>query len=290
MDATEADLVAERLSPVDADAALPLSTEAGWNQTAEDWRFMLSEGRGVGMRDSTARWIGSALALPLGERLSWISMVLVAKEARRRGIGTRLLRRAIEMAEESGQIAGLDATELGRPLYQGLRFRDLYPVSRLRLDEPRACATENEIGCALRRLTPVDLAATVAYDGPRSAMRRGSVLAYLLGRAPGTALVAEADSRIVGYALGRPGRHAFQIGPVVADNEAIACALVSKALSRLRGPALLDLPDAHAGLRASLDRVGAVRQRGFMRMALAETPAGLAEPGAVFALAGPELG
>jgi hypothetical protein len=121
-------------------------------------------------------------------------------------------------------------------------------------------------------------------------MERAPVLAYLLGQAPGQAFVAESGKRIAGYVLGRPGRTAFQVGPVMADREEVARALASLALSRLAGPVLLDVPDAHADLRAWLDRTGAVRQRGFMRMMLGKPPPGLGCPAAVFALAGPELG
>ena len=98
------------------------------------------------------------------------------------------------------------------------------------------------------------------------------------------------EGGIAGYAVGRPGRIAFQIGPVVADREDVAIALVSYAVAHLDGPAMIDVPDAHADLRAWLDRHGAVRERGFTRMTLGAPPPGLTNPRAVFALAGPELG
>ena len=56
----------ERLRPDDAEALCPLSIEAGWNQVAADWRLMLSARPGFGIRGADGRWIGSALALPLG--------------------------------------------------------------------------------------------------------------------------------------------------------------------------------------------------------------------------------
>jgi GNAT superfamily N-acetyltransferase len=289
MGAIESGLAWEPLTAADAEGALPLSAEAGWNQTAADWAFMLREGRGVGVRDGAGRWIGSALALPLGARLSWIGMVLVARDARRRGIGTRLLRRAIDEVRDAGRIAGLDATELGRPVYLPLGFRDLYTISRLRLDAP-APSEPAPAGCTIRPLVAADLPGIVAFDRARSGMQRSHVLAYLLQQAAEAAFVAEVEGRIAGYMLGRPGRIAFQIGPVVADREDVAIALVSDALARLDGPAMIDVPDAHADLRAWLDRHGAVRERGFTRMTLGEPPPGLAEPQAVFALAGPELG
>ena len=281
-------LAEKPLTAADADGALPLSAEAGWNQTAEDWRFMLGEGRCVGVNDESGRWVGSALALPLGEKLSWISMVLVLKEARRRGIGTRLLGRAIDMAREDGRVAGLDATELGRPVYLPLGFRDIYPISRLRLEGP-VRAERPPAGCKIRSLAAADLSAVAAFDAPRSAMRRRHVLAYLVEQAPEQAFVAEAGGRIAGYALARPGRIAFQIGPVVADEEPVAVTLASAALASVNGPAILDVPDAQSGLRAYLDNTGAARQRGFMRMTLGEPP-GLSDLSRIFALAGPELG
>ena len=283
------ELLEEPLRAADAEGALPLSAEAGWNQTAADWAFMLREGRGIGVRDGAGRWVGSALALPLGERLSWIGMVLVAKHARRRGIGTRLLRRAIDSVCDESRVAGLDATELGRPVYLPLGFRDLYTISRLRIETP-APAASTPAGCTIRPLVAADLPALAAFDAPRSGMRRSHVLAYLFREAPERALIAEAGGGIVGFVLGRPGRIAFQVGPVVADDEAIAMALVSAALTHLDGPAMIDVPDAHADLRAWLDRHGAVRERGFTRMTLGAPPPGLTNPRAVFALAGPELG
>jgi len=289
MGAIDGELLEAPLTPADGEGALPLSAEAGWNQTAADWAFMLREGRGIGVRDGAGRWIGSALALPLGAELSWISMVLVAKDARRRGIGTRLLRRAIDEVRDAGRIAGLDATELGRPVYLPLGFRDLYTVSRLRLGAP-APSEPAPAGCTIRPLVAADLPGIVAFDRPRSGMQRSHVLAYLLQQATEGAFVAKVDGGVAGYALGRPGRIAFQIGPVVADREDVAIALVSDALARLDGPAMIDVPDADADLRVWLDRHGAVRERGFTRMTLGPPPPGLAEPSRIFALAGPELG
>jgi GNAT superfamily N-acetyltransferase len=286
MGGTEAAAV-ETLTTEDAEAAHPLSVEAGWNQTVADWRFMLHHGRGFGVRDTVGGFAGSAIALPLGPNLSWICMVLVAKVSRRRGLGTTLLARCIDDVRSAGAVAGLDATELGRPVYLPLGFRDLYPVSRWRLG-PSASAGEAPSGCTIRPLAAGDLVHLVAFDAPRSAMRREPVLRYLMGQAPG--FVAEADGAILGYVLGRPGRTAAQIGPIVAEDEDVALALLRHASAAIRGPVVIDAPDAHRSVEQWLARSGAVRERGFMRMAFGEPEKGLADPSRVFALAGPELG
>jgi GNAT superfamily N-acetyltransferase len=282
---TEAAAV-EALTQADAEAAYPLSVEAGWNQTVEDWRFMLRHGRGFGVRGPAGRWAGSSIALPLGPRLSWLCMVLVAKTSRRRGLGTTLLARCIDEVRGMGAVAGLDATELGRPVYLPLGFRDLYPISRWRLDR-RAAPAAPRSG-TIRPLATGDMARVASFDEPRSTMRREPVLQYLAGRAP--SFVAEANGTIAGYVLVRPGRTAAQLGPLVAENEEIALALLGHAAAAIHEAVIVDAPDAHAEIRRWLARSGAARERGFMRMALGVSETGLADPSRVFALAGPELG
>lgn len=282
----EASLAEVPLRPEDAHAVVPLSIEAGWNQTVEDWAFMLQHGHGVGMRDARGAWIASALTLPLGSSLSWISMVLVTRAHRRDGIGTRLLKRCIDVAAHRGAV-GLDATELGRPVYQKLGFRDLYPISRWRLES--APAHPRDAVANLRVADVRDLSAVAAFDHARSGMERAPVLQYLRDLAPSQAWLAEAQRRPTGYALGRAGRMARQIGPIIADDEAVAVALLMDAVGA-GAPALMDVPDAQCGLTRWLEQNGAIRERSFMRMVLGEPPSALADTSAVFAIAGPELG
>jgi ribosomal protein S18 acetylase RimI-like enzyme len=289
MAATDAPVLTERaLHPSDAEALVPLSTEAGWNQVAADWHFMLEQGAGFGIVDAGGRFVASALTWPVGPKLRWISMVLTANDSRRRGFGTRLLRRCIEDACAGGGTAGLDATELGRPLYPTMGFHELYRLSRWRLERAGAPVTP-PVGFEIRPASTGDLEAIAAFDAARSAMSRRALLGHLLGRAPGVALVAEDEGRVQGFVLGRDGRVATQVGPIVAEHEDVALALLSRACAAVAPPFLIDVPDRHRGMRAWLEAAGAVAPRGFWRMVRGAT-AGLDDPGRLFALAGPELG
>jgi GNAT superfamily N-acetyltransferase len=267
------------------EAVWPLSKEAGWNQNLADWRFMLSIGRAFGCRGGGGKWEASSLVLPLGDELAWISMVLVTKARRRSGLGTRLLKRCIAEVQASGAVAGLDATEQGRPIYLPLGFRDLYKISRWHFDEAR----QEPSNIALRPLTAADLAAVIAYDCRLSGMERPALLRHLAERQPDAAWVAEAGGRLRGFVMGREGRTASSIGPVVADDEASGRALIVRAATSRPGPFIIDVPDAHAEIREWLERQGAVRPRGYVRMTLGTAP-GLDDPSHLFALAGPELG
>jgi len=281
------------IDPIDAahaEEVWPLSIEAGWNQNVVDWRFMLGAGRGFGLRGVDGKWQASSLVLPLGQRLAWISMVLVTKERRRGGVGSELLKRCIEEVRAAGAVAGLDATEQGRPIYLPLGFHDLYKISRWHLDRTPATHVPPPQGIALRPLVLADLPRLATYDRPLSSLERPTILAHLATRQPGLAAVAETLSgKIAGFVLGREGRIATSLGPVVADNEAIALALIARATASTGPPFIIDVPDVHHEIGTWLGTGGAVSLRGYMRMTLG-TAKGLDDPSHVFALAGPELG
>jgi GNAT superfamily N-acetyltransferase len=277
------------LGPDDADGVWPLSVEAGWNQTAADWRLMISSGSAFGIRHAAERWLASALALPLGPEVSWISMVLVTRPERRKGYGSRLLQRCIAAIEAAGRVAGLDATELGRPVYLPLGFRDVYAISRWSIPGAVETRIAAPPGLAVRPARSEDLAAIADYDGRRSGFERRTILDSLLARAPRVAHVAErADGSIAGYSLGRDGHRATHVGPVIAEDQPIGLALVSQALAGIRGSAIVDVPDQHGSIRQWLQSRGASAPRTFMRMLRGSAPA--VENGSrIMAIAGPEL-
>jgi GNAT superfamily N-acetyltransferase len=280
----------ESIEAAECEAVWPLSIEAGWNQNVADWRFMLGAGRAFGCRASDGSWQASALVLPLGHKLAWISMVLVTRARRRAGLGTTLLTRCIEEVRSGGAVAGLDATEQGRPVYLPLGFRDLYPIGRWHLESAQQMPVGPPPGIVVRPIRPADLPRLALYDRPLTGMERLAILAHLAMRQPGRAWIAEDSAgKIMGFVLGREGRVATSLGPVVADNEAIALALIAKAASAGDGPFIIDVPQAHRHVRAWLEAQGAVSPRGYMRMTLGEAK-GLDDPTHLFALAGPELG
>jgi GNAT superfamily N-acetyltransferase len=277
------------LTPGDADRLWPLSHAVGWNQLADDWRLMLRAGRAFGVRDSNGAFMASALVLPLGASISWISMVIVLPSARGRGLGTRLLARCLADIDAAGTAAGLDATPLGRPIYLPLGFRDLYPLSRWLLARGPRAALEPPAGVRVRSPAAGELSPIIGYDRARSGLDRAGILAHLLQRAPALARVANgADGRMLGFALARDGNRATQIGPVVAEDERIALALMSSALLDVNTPVIADVPDAHGSIGSWLQAQGASAPRTFMRMLRGEYRS-VAQATFVFALAGAEL-
>jgi hypothetical protein len=95
--------------------------------------------------------------------------------------------------------------------------------------------------------------------------------------------------RVAGFLLGRDGRSAAQLGPLIAEDEATALALLDRGLSAIEGPIYIDLADSKASLRALLSRRGFELQRPFTRMVF-ERSVGFDDPERTFIVAGPELG
>src|SRR6185503_4662691 len=105
---------------------------AGWNQTPEDWkRFLAIEPTGCFLAEWNGAPAGTATTIVYGPELAWVGMVLVHPEFRRRGIGQGLLRYCIDSLRDRGvRCIKLDATPLGKTVYDGLGFRDEWTLKR----------------------------------------------------------------------------------------------------------------------------------------------------------------
>jgi GNAT superfamily N-acetyltransferase len=276
------------LSGADAPLCLPRSAEAGWNQSEADWRFMLGAGEGIGL-EAEGALVATTIVLPFQAvrphpPLAWISMVLVTPAWRGRGLATWLMRRAIRRVAELGAVAVLDATPAGREVYKRLGFADGRKLIRLRAPAgvtPPVVATPDRLGEA-------DLREIVTQDRAVAAFDRSPVLRYLAGVAPESAFVLRGGVG-TGYALGRPGRLAFYVGPVVAPSTEDALALVAAAIRSRPGEAIMiDAFADQASFCAALKSWGFAEERPYTRMHLGEEPGGTRALG--FAAAGPELG
>ena len=254
------------LSPSELDDAGALVAEAHWNQLAADWRIFIAQGRVYAVQTAQGRIVATAATLPYGGRFAWISMVLVAGEYRRRGLATELMRRAVDDLTAAGLVPILDATPDGREVYRQLGFTDSWGFQRLVRREARAATFPSPAGVVIRPLTDADWPALAAYDA-----------------------AATRDGRVVGFALGRDGRLAAQIGPLTADNDDIACALAARALDRLDGPVFVDLADAKSALRSYLDARGFTVARPFTRM-LYGASTRFDDAARTYAVVGPEFG
>jgi GNAT superfamily N-acetyltransferase len=271
-----------------ADAAA-LVREAGWNQLAADWDVFRELGTVHAVRDA-GRVVATAATLPYGH-FGWISMVLVAGEYRQHGLGTRLLHRCIDELLAAQRVPALDATPAGRLLYRTLGFEDSWSFQRLmgRGSQRSDADALPPTGTMIRAIDDSVWPPICDYDAGAFGADRSNLLARLRERLPAAARVAERGGRIAGFLLGRDGRSATQLGPLVAEDDDTARALLAPALDAIDGAIYIDVADVKAGIHPWLAGHGFVSQRPFTRM-LRGRAAGFDDPTRTFAVVGPEFG
>jgi GNAT superfamily N-acetyltransferase len=276
-----------RMHMGDIPAGLHLCRLSRWNQLEEDWRAFLGSPDGGGRlaeRDGIA--IGTVTFLNYGRCFSWLSMMLVHPDARRGGIGTRLMDAALDALAGEGCVR-LDATPLGEPLYRRFGFSGEYELLRAKVAVP-----SSRFGPVPENVRPMgagDLAEVFARDRQVFGADRSVLLASFYRRAPDLAWMVRGET-LLGYCFGRPGYLYRQLGPVVAEDAAVARDLVAHCLAGQPGEDLaVDVPRFSPEWIAWLKSVGFTVERLFLRMCRGQTQcSGLAAH--QFAIAGPEFG
>jgi GNAT superfamily N-acetyltransferase len=269
-------LAIAKLGSDDARDGLLLSEEARWNQNEADWRFFLTKGTVFGIRDGDGRLIATAALLPYTSGNAWISMVLVTQNWRRRGLATRLVDTCLDAATKQRLTTWLDATPAGAAVYGPLGFTPTMELRRLRFTgSSTPISPKHESNGSFDEL--------LARDRRAMGFDRGGLLRELGGR-PGSRLISHGGA----LCLIRDGRANRQLGPLFADGDASAAALVETILRSETGPLLIDVVNDHNTFLKSLTDTGWVIERPFQRMrfGLAATEA----VGLPFAVAGPEFG
>lgn len=222
-----------RLRPMtarDIPAGMRLSNLAGWNQTRADWeRFLAASPGGCFVADAQGHVAGTVATISYEGRFAWIGMVLVDPAQRGQGIGTRLLEAATEYLDRSGlPCLKLDATPLGKPLYQKLGFQSEYELERwqlVRQTQSASVTAHGSLGEGMLRL-----------DREVFGADRSELLRSIACDGPELVLAAGTQQNPVGYALGRHGTLADQLGPWVAQDQSAAAGLLDEFLLRSSSP------------------------------------------------------
>jgi GNAT superfamily N-acetyltransferase len=276
------------IEPSDIPAGLRLSRQAQWNQTPEDWRRLLAwEPAGCFALDVAGQVVGTVTTTCYGASLAWVGMLLVDAAYRKRGFGRQLLLHALAHLEERGIGAVmLDATPLGRPLYERLGFQEQYGLDRWQgISRMTPAASPNTWPLETSSLTPTLLDVDRAAFG----LDRRRLLLGLLSTPLAQGFGAGTSDHPAGYVVLRPGAERWHVGPLVADDSASAAHLLRSALGAVNGQAVeLDVPSVPAA-QGIVRAAGLAPARPFIRM-LRGAPALGGDLSSIYATAAPEIG
>jgi GNAT superfamily N-acetyltransferase len=272
------------MTTADVPFGMHLSGQAGWTQRPEDWLRLLDlEPDGCFLAEVAGRPAGTTATCALGT-VAWVALVLVEESCRGQGVGTALVRHALSHLDARGvRTVRLDATPLGRPLYEKLGFRPDYELARYQGVLPRTPCV-----AVLPRLSLAHLPLLAELDLEVTGTDRRRILGRLLAEWPRAVRLAVHEGQVHGYLMARPGARSIQIGPCVARPMA-GPLLLADAWHRFGGRAVhLDIPTANTSAAGMAETVGLRASRQLLRMSRGEPVA--EDVQGMWAGSGPEKG
>ncbi len=265
-----------------------LSVLVGWNQTARDWERLLAvEPEGCFIAEWDGKRAGTATTTCYGTDLAWIGMILVHPDFRRHGIGRSLMGHCLDFLKGRAiRCVKLDATPLGKTLYDQLGFRDEWTLARWEAEKLQILATAHS--GPIRPIREADCPRIFDLDARAFGVSRRKLIGQLARQGQG--LVMESGGRLEGYGMMRSGMRADYLGPVVASSPEAGIALSRALLSGACGkPIFWDIPDQAKEAVALAQTLGFIQQRQLIRMHRGEN-LDPGEPHLQFAIADPATG
>lgn len=266
-----------------------LKAAANWNQTEADWRRMLAlepSGCFVGVCDGID---AATLTTTVFGRVAWIAMVLTDPEFRGRGLATTLMRHALDYLEARGvQSMRLDATALGKPVYEKFGFRVVSEETRF-YGTANSLADSSDQWADDTLLWRDDIPAVAALDSAATGNDRRRLLELVLRDWPLATIGIHDRSQLAGFLLARQGSRATQLGPCIAADPKVGEQLLALAMARQQGASVyVDVPTANVPAVEFLLRSGLAGERTFFRMTRGEDVPEVES--AIWANYGPEMG
>jgi len=280
------------MTNTDIPAGLWLSELAGWNQTAADWnRFLGASPKGCFVAELDGRVRGTTTTISFENRFAWVAMVLVDAQYRGRGVGTRLLERAIAYLDDlKVPTIKLDATPQGLPIYQKLGFVAEYEIARWILRRSSAEAINAPGTPSKDSLTQESWESICKADRELFGADRSLLLKSFQDEAPDLTTAIWNAGALAGYSFARHGYFADHFGPAMARDAGTTSKLLEEFLTRSRRETLImDCLQSNRAVAGLLKSCGFAYSRPLTRMYRGPNHyAG--QPELICAIAGPEFG
>ena len=283
------DVSIRRMVPQDVPSAMELKEAEHWNQTEEDWNFLLKLNPDLcWVATADEKVVGTVTAINYNNHLSWVGMMLVSKQHRGRGLSSKLLACVLEQLKPCPAVK-LDATAEGRFVYTKFGFEDELTIYRMVRPAHQPTAGHQRESSA-EVLTRKEIEQVVACDQEIFGANRTELLHHLYEHSLKLAWLIRPAHAVTAYAFSRAGSQYRHIGPLGASDTTEARSLLSRAIKDLPPlPLVVDVLASQQEFIAWLEDCGFEIKRQFVRMYRRENPI----PGTIknqFLIAGPEFG
>ncbi len=250
---TAADYRIRAMTRDEAETAAGWARGEGWNPGLADLdAFLPADPGGFLAGALDGRMIASISAIRYGPEYGFIGFYIVDKPWRGRGYGIPLWRAGMERLAGVACI-GLDGVLAQEPNYRKSGFVGAYRNRRYGGNPPDVSG--GAAGLVDARSVPIgDLAALDRAMFP--AQRRRFLAAWI--SLPGhRALAATVDGRVAGFGVARPCVQGFKLGPLYAEDRAMAGRLIAGLCVGMgTGPVFLDVPEVNREAVALAESLG----------------------------------
>jgi GNAT superfamily N-acetyltransferase len=239
------------MTPDEVAQAVDWAAAEGWNPGLQDTDcFLTVDPAGFIGGWLDGEMISSISVVNYDDAFSFLGFYIVAEAYRGRGYGYKLWQEAIKHA--GNRLIGLDGVVAEQDNYRRSGFQFAYNNIRYGGVPKPLGGAHVPSGVAITPLTASDAALAAAlstYDRRMFPAPREAFLKAWVSAEGHIARVARAgDGGVLGYGVIRPCRTGFKIGPLFADDAAIARVLVSeliKAADTGSADVFLDVPEPH---------------------------------------------
>ena len=235
------------------DLAVDWAADEGWNPGVHDagaFHAADPDGFFVGLLDGEP--IATISAVKYGGDFAFVGFYIVKPEQRGKGYGLRLWNAVLGTVD--GRNVGLDGVIDQQPNYRKSGFRLAYRNIRYQGNGGGAREDDGDIAS----LATFAFADVARYDRPFFPAERTRFLRAWLEMPDCAAVGFRHRGTLAGYAVMRPCRMGFKIGPLFADAPELAGHLFAnlKARAPAGAPVFLDIPETNPAALGLVQRHG----------------------------------
>ncbi|MCE3046192.1 GNAT family N-acetyltransferase [Legionella sp. 16cNR16C] len=232
--------VIERMSRQEANIAFEWAAREGWNPGLHDINCYYQtdpDGFFAGKLDGKTIAIGSAVRYD--EHFAFCGFYIVDKAYRGGGYGLALTRKRLEYV--GSRNAGIDGVPQMLEKYSRLGYRQAHANARYRWETHSIAIAADPSFIDLKQ---VDLKRLSDYDRQHFPARRESFLNCWINQPDSISLACLHQGELCGYGVIRPAHEGYRIGPLFADNPAIANDLFLQLCKQAKSHLVfLDIPE-----------------------------------------------
>ena len=249
------------------DLAIEWAAREGWNPGLHDAEaFHAADPAGflVGLLDGIP--VATLSAVRYGADFGFMGFYIVDPAHRGGGYGLQLWKAGL--THLAGRNIGLDGVLAQQGNYQKSGFKLAY--RNIRFEGKAIGQTSSTPGITDASTLPFEL--LEAYDRRFFPADRTIFLQRWLSQSDARVLAIVGEGQIRGYGMVRPCRSGYKIGPLLADDEALASALFESLTHGLEGPVFLDVPEVNPAAVAFAQKNGMTAVFETARMYTGEAP------------------